>query len=265
MRIVQITDSHILEPGRLWKDRVDTAAALRAAVARVNAHAPDLVVHTGDVTEHGTAEQSAHAADILGGLDAPLRVLPGNHDDRDALRAAFPGHVWEGPGLNFATDAEGLRVVGLDTVDPGETSGRLDAARLAWLAEALAAEKPTLVFAHHPPCALGLPMMDAWPFAGGEALTALLGGRRDVLRIACGHVHAQVDAHAAGTLVSACPALSVAIPVDQRLDGRAGYMLDPGAIRLHDWNAATGRLAVKLVSLAAFEGPVHWDGLPVRD
>jgi 3',5'-cyclic AMP phosphodiesterase CpdA len=264
MRIVQITDSHILEPGLLWKDRVDTAAALRAAVARVNAHAPDLVVHSGDVTEDGTPEQCALAAEILAGLTAPLRVLPGNHDDRAALRAAFPAQVWEGPGLNFALEAEGLRVVGLDTVDPGETAGRLDAARLGWLGEALAGEKPTLVFAHHPPCALGLPMMDAWPFAGGEALAALLAGRRDVLRIACGHVHAQVDAHVAGTLVSSCPALSVQIPVDQRLDGKAGFMLDPGAIRLHDWDRAAGRLAVKLVSLAAFEGPIHWDGLPVE-
>lgn len=263
MRIVQITDSHILEPGLLWKGRVDTAAALRAAVARVNAHAPDLVVHTGDVTEDGTPAQCALAAEILGGLRAPLRVLPGNHDDRDALRAAFPGQPWEGPGLNFVIEVEGLRVLGLDTLDPGQTSGRLDAARLGWLAEALAGERPTLLFAHHPPCALGLPMMDAWPFEGGDALAALLEGRRDVLRIACGHVHAQVDAHFAGTLVSACPALSVAIPVDQRLDGRAGYVLDPGAIRLHDWDETAGRLAVKLVSLAAFEGPIRWDGLPV--
>jgi 3',5'-cyclic AMP phosphodiesterase CpdA len=260
MRIVQITDSHVVDPGALWKGRVDTAAALRAAVARANAHAPDLVVHTGDLTEDGTPAQCALAAEILSDLRAPLRLIPGNHDDRDALRAAFPGQDWTGPGLNQALDAGGLRVLALDTLDPGETAGALDAARLEWLAAALSTEAPTLLFAHHPPCALDLPMMDAWPFRGGEALEAMLSPRRDVLRLACGHVHAQVDRHWAGTLVSACPALSVAIPVDQELGRGTGYVLDPGAIRLHDWRPRTG-LTVKLAPLAPFEGPIPWPGI----
>ncbi len=262
MRIIQITDSHVRGPGLLWKDRVDTAAALRAAVARVNAHAPDLVVHTGDLTEDGTAAETALAAEILAGLAAPLRLIPGNHDDRDALRAAFPGQIWEGPGLNFRLERDGLRVVGVDTVVPGQTGGRLGAEALRWLGAALGGARPTLVFAHHPPCAMGLPMMDHWAFEGSAPLADLLATRRDVLRIACGHVHAQVDAHFAGTVVSSCPALSVAIPVDQRLDGSAGFVLDPGAIRLHDWDPARG-LSVKLVPLADFGAPVRWSGLPV--
>lgn len=256
MRIAQITDSHVTPAGALWKARVDGGALLAQAVSRLNAIGVDMVVHTGDLTDRGDETATARAADILRGLDAPLRVLPGNHDGRDGLRGAFPGQIWApGDFLNAAEDHDGLRVVFLDTAEPGEIAGRLCPARAAWLRGALG-DGPALIFAHHPPCPMGLPFMDGWPFVGTEDVADILRGA-DVLRIATGHVHAAADRHWAGTLVSACPPLNVAIPLDARRDAPLGFLLEPPMIRLHDWDQALG-LRVQTVPLSPGAGPFRW-------
>lgn len=254
MRIAQITDSHLVGPGRLWNEHVDTAAHLRRAVSRLNEIKPDLVIHTGDVADAGDTSAYAEAAEILGMLDAPLRLLPGNHDDRAKLAAAFPAQEWEGaPFLTFAFEAEGLRVIGLDTVIEGDTAGGFCGGRLDALRDALKGERPTVIFAHHPPCPMGLKMMDLFRFHDTEPLRQLLAPRHDVIRYACGHVHADADAHWAGLTVSACPALSIQLPPDQAFEPGAGYMMEPGAIRLHDW--VDGALTVKTATLGQHPGP----------
>ncbi|MFT6772665.1 MAG: Icc protein [Paracoccaceae bacterium] len=256
LRIAQITDSHVTPAGALWKGRVDGGALLARAVSRLNAIGVDLVVHTGDLTDRGDDASTARAAAILSGLEAPLRVLPGNHDDRAALRHHLPGAVpSSGEFLNWAEDHDGLRVIGLDTLWDGETAGRICPARRDWLAGALSGA-PALIFAHHPPCAMGLPFMDGWPLDGSEALAGVLAGRH-VLRIACGHVHCAAERHWAGTLVAACPALNVAIPLDADRTAPLGFMLEPPAIRLHDWDDALG-LRVQTVPLDPAPGPFFW-------
>lgn len=264
MRIAQITDSHLLAPGVLWKGRVEMAEKLAAAVARLNALAPDLVVHTGDLVDGGGEAEYGVAAEILSDLRAPLRLLPGNHDRRERMRAAFPGLDWApGEFLQFAEDGDGLRVIGLDTVEPGRTAGRLCAERLGWLRERLDDDRPALVFLHHPPCPMGLPHMDRFVFEGsGPAAEAIQG--RPVLRLACGHVHAAAERHWAGSLVAACPALGVQIPPAADPAAPLGFTLEPAAIRLHDWSAEFG-LTVKTVPVEAFPGPFPFETDPTAD
>lgn len=256
MRIAQITDSHVTRAGALWKGRVDGGASLALAVSRINAIGVDLVVHTGDLTDRGDADATMRAAAILSGLTAPLRVLPGNHDARAGLRAAFPDQVWApGDFLNAAEDHDGLRIVFLDTLDEGETAGRLCPARADWLSGAIGGG-PALIFAHHPPCAMGLGFMDGWPFVGADVFADILAGA-DVLRIATGHVHAAAERHWAGTLVAACPALNVAIQLGARRDAPLNYVLEPPMIRLHDWDRDLG-LRVQTVPLTPGAGPFFW-------
>lgn len=272
MRIAQITDSHVMAQGVRWKGRVDTGAALRDAVAAVNGFAPDLVVHSGDLVEDGDPAQYEVAVEALSALRAPLRLLPGNHDSRDAMRAAFPDQGWrDGAFLDFIeivapkAGGEALTVVGLDSVVPGKTAGAFTAEAGARLAARLreTQEAPLLVFMHHPPCPMGLPFMDAFPFEGGEELARALAGR-DVLRIACGHVHAEVDRHWSGMLVSAAPAISAHLPIDQppftgaASDPAPVYTIEPLRIRLFDWDGAG--LSVKTVNAEPAQGPFPLSG-----
>src|SRR5215469_10345531 len=77
MLIAQITDLHILPPGRLAFGRVDTAACLARAVARLRTldPRPDVVVATGDLVDAGGAEEYAHLRRLLAPLELPLFVL----------------------------------------------------------------------------------------------------------------------------------------------------------------------------------------------
>src|SRR5271156_2559324 len=103
MLIAQLTDLHIKPPGRLAYGLVDTAAMLRAAVASLLAQRPrpDLVLLTGDLTDAGRPEEYALLRELLAPIECPIYVVPGNHDDRAALRAGFADHAYLPPGDGF--------------------------------------------------------------------------------------------------------------------------------------------------------------------
>ena len=70
---------------------------------------------------------------MLAPLSMPIYLIPGNHDDRAALKAAFPAHKYLNTGgefLHYVAALDGICLIGLDTVVPGEGGGLLCAARL---------------------------------------------------------------------------------------------------------------------------------------
>src|SRR5450631_1899736 len=94
--IAQISDLHIKPPGALAYGRVDTAKALQRCVAAVNAFdpQPDLVVISGDLADTPTPEEYAHLKHLLAPLKLTFAGIPGNHDSREMMRAAFPGAAY---------------------------------------------------------------------------------------------------------------------------------------------------------------------------
>src|ERR1700754_3777841 len=129
--VLQISDTHV---GADWHGR-DPLAALEATVGAAAAIgvAPDAVLLSGDLTDDGGEAEFAAVASLVGRLGAPLHVLPGNHDDRAAMRRAFelPGTGDE--PLLYAVDVGPLRLVVLDGTRPGAESGSLDGGRLQWV------------------------------------------------------------------------------------------------------------------------------------
>src|SRR4051794_7448465 len=108
--IAQISDLHVVAPGHRLAGVIDTPGYARAAIDHLNRldPQPDAVLATGDLVEGGSLAEYQHLRDIVAPLRAPLWLLPGNHDDRSALREAFPdraelagagfiGFVIEGP------------------------------------------------------------------------------------------------------------------------------------------------------------------------
>ena len=92
IRIAQISDLHIKPPGALAYGRVDTARALARCVAALNEFrpTPDFVVISGDLADTPTPEEYEHLKRLLAQLKLPFACIPGNHDSRDMMRAAFP-------------------------------------------------------------------------------------------------------------------------------------------------------------------------------
>jgi 3',5'-cyclic AMP phosphodiesterase CpdA len=260
MILAQVTDTHIKLPGKLAYRRVDTGAHLARAVAALNAlePQPDLVALTGDLVDFGQPEEYAHLRAILAALRAPYLVLPGNHDDRAALRAAFPEHDYLGGSgfIQYATDRGPLRLVALDTVIPGRGDGELCAERLAWLDRTLAgaSHRPTVVMMHHPPFLTGIAHMDEQSLADRDRFAEVIGRHRQVERIICGHLHRSIQCRVAHTVASTCPAPCHQVALDLRADGPSAFVLEPPGFQLHQWIEGTG-LVTHTAVIGEYDGP----------
>jgi 3',5'-cyclic-AMP phosphodiesterase len=245
MLLAQISDLHFLPKGTLAFGAVDTAGCLERAIAHLNAlePAPEAVLISGDLTNDGDAGVWEALTETLGGLQAPVCAVPGNHDGRELMRRAFaPLELFmdEGP-LCFALDLGPLRLIGLDSLIEGEPSGRLGPEQLAWLDRRLsdAPGKPALVALHHPPFRTGIDHMDAMMLEDGAALAEVIGRHPQVERVLCGHVHRAVQCRWAGTIAQICP--NVAHAVQLTLAGApARWVLEPPAVLLHEWRDGRG-------------------------
>jgi len=145
----------------------NTADYLRRTIARLHAlhPRPDVVLATGDLTERGSPHEYRRLRSILGRLEIPHFLIPGNHDDREALRRAFRDHRYLrtfASHASFAIDAWPLRVIGLDSTTPGRSGGFVDDERLGWLDAELQLHprRPTILAMHHPPFRTGVPGLD---------------------------------------------------------------------------------------------------------
>ncbi|MFT4064007.1 phosphodiesterase [Paraburkholderia sp.] len=272
MLLAQISDLHIKRPGVLAYRRVDTAAYLARCVAALNALVPrpDAVIMTGDLVDQGDPQQYAHLKTLLAPLQIPYFLMVGNHDDRDALRAAFPERAelhGGGEFVQYALDVGPLRLIALDSLIPGASGGMLCDARLAWLARQLDAArgKPVVVALHHPPFVSGIGHMDEIRLdqAASDQLAALIGAHPNVERVICGHVHRSMFVRFGGTIASAIPSPAHQVALDLRDDAPSEFVMEPPAYALHRYDPATG-LVTHLAYVDAADGPYPFyddDGL----
>ncbi|MEM6323631.1 MAG: phosphodiesterase [Pseudomonadota bacterium] len=200
-RLVWLSDLHYAVSGPLLGH--DPVLRLRAAIAQINTHHCDAhaCVITGDLAEHGLEAEYRALAQELAALAMPVYAMTGNHDDRRALRAHITLPAQTMPNfVQYAVNVGTARVICLDSVTEGADHGSFCAERLAWLADALAqaGDRPVLVFLHHPPLALGLPMLDPDRLRDSGPLLDLLCARGTVRHLGFGHVHRPVSGSVRG-------------------------------------------------------------------
>src|SRR5207247_5299682 len=196
---------HIVAPGELLYGRVDTADFLARSVAEINRldPLPDVAVITGDLVDHGEPAEYEQLRTLLAPLAMPVFVIPGNHDAREPLRAAFAGdgYLPADGFLQYAIEDYPVRLVALDTLVPGEAGGLLCSERLAWLEHtlALAPARPVLLMMHHPPFLTGIQRVDRDRLQNREALAAVVARYPQVEPLLCGHPHRAIARPLAGT------------------------------------------------------------------
>src|SRR5258708_15475909 len=141
--IAQISDLHIKPPGSLAYGRVDTAAALERCVAALNEFLPrpDFVVISGDLADTPTAEEYEYLKRLLEPLKLPFAGVPGNHDSRELMRAAFPSASY---GFVSGPLNQNIEIGGVGLFLPGLNLNRkphceLEAPTPAWLCMTLGA------------------------------------------------------------------------------------------------------------------------------
>ena len=175
----------------------------------------------------------------------PCYVIPGNHDDRAMIREVFRDRGYlpeEGMFLHYAVDDLELRVVALDTHDPGEEGGLLCPERLAWLDACLARapRQPTLVIMHHPPFDTGIQEFDAIGLAGREAFGEIVSRNSQIQAIACGHLHRDIAISWSDTLVTVSPSTGYQYALELRNGRPLIRTAEPPAARLFLWNPSVG-------------------------
>jgi Icc protein len=233
MKLVQITDIHLFgdRAGCMaeWPGR-PTLQSLSLVLDDILRRVPDLdaLVVSGDVADSGLDEgayvtlrrELEHR-----GLLERTHVIPGNHDRRAPLLAAFPEcectHL-DGDNVgqtgdelveaSFAasvhTEEGEWRLIGLDS---GGTSSAptLSAGQLQLLARELADTrhdgKRTLLFMHHSPVAVGHFFDSPFTDTVLASLESTLHGSRRVEAILAGHNHYECKAEFVGLQVLVSP------------------------------------------------------------
>jgi 3',5'-cyclic-AMP phosphodiesterase len=263
IRIAQISDLHIKPPGQLAYGRVDTAKALERCVAALNAFrpAPDFVVISGDLADTPSAEEYEYLKRLLATLKVPFAAIPGNHDSRDMMRAAFPkaGYAFLSGPLNQNIEIGELDLVLLDSSVPGKPHGELDPPTLQWLDATLASslERPALVFLHHPPFVAGIWHMDSQNLHNAIELADIVKRHPRVQLVATGHVHRATLTMFAGVACTICPAPNHAVDLDLGHLREPSFRIEPPAFHLHSWfsGQAFGHIVAHQVPIGTFDGP----------
>jgi Icc protein len=261
--IAQISDLHIKAPGALAYGRVDTAKALTRCVAALNEFLPrpDLVVISGDLADTPTAEEYDHIKRLLAPLELPWIGIPGNHDSRELMRAAFPEqpYVAASGALDQMCRVAGLDVILLDSSIPGKPHGELAAPTLQWLDATLARSphQPALLFLHHPPFRAGIWHMDRQNLLNAGELAAIVRKHPRVQRVAAGHVHRATLTTFAGVASTICPAPNHAVDLDLGQLREPSFKVEPPAFHLHVWfpGDGFGDVVTHTVPIGQFDGP----------
>jgi 3',5'-cyclic-AMP phosphodiesterase len=217
--LVQLSDLHL----RTGEGQAGPQARLEEAVRAVTAlePRPSAVLLSGDLVDEPSPAAYELVRELLVPLGLPLHAIPGNHDDRDLLRASFgAAHTTPSAPVHFVCDCGQLRVIGCDSTEPGRDSGALGTEELEWLERRLAAEpeRPTLLALHHPPVQTGVRSMDAISLDPDDSgrLEALLDGHPQVLALTCGHVHTTMITAFAGRPLLICPSTNSTVRLDLR-------------------------------------------------
>ncbi|WP_209348481.1 phosphodiesterase [Pontixanthobacter sp. CEM42] len=247
MLIAQMTDIHIgFDPAA--KPEELNRIRFRMTLDRLlnGPNQADMLVLTGDLTDHGDKDSFEKTAELLEACPMPIYSIVGNHDTREGLLHAFPDTPVDADGfIQYAVEQDGLRILFLDSLEEGRHGGAFCEKRAAWLSAELNAhpETPTLIFMHHPPVVSGIGWMDPgadepWMLRFAEAIR----GHDQVRAIHCGHLHRQINATVEGKLLSVTPSVAPLVAMDLRPidpetpDNRDLITTESPTYALHRWD-----------------------------
>lgn len=210
MKIIHISDIHLTVPGEEMGG-LDPHARFEQALADVATHHADAarVIITGDLTHWG--EQAAYEAlqQAIAGLQIPVRMMIGNHDNRRTFLSVFKDHPTDAAGfVNHAETLDGVRFIYLDSVGEQTHAGHFCETRRAWVQNELAGCDRARIFLHHNPMLLNLPAVDKIALVEEDR-----GPFRDLIQdhaakldyIHFGHVHAPIHGCFAGVQFASVP------------------------------------------------------------
>ncbi len=262
MLIAHVSDTHVTAEGEMLAGRIDSPAQLDRVIDTILAldTRPDALLLTGELTDRGEAQAYVVVRRLLDRLPMPVYAIPGNHDRREPMRAAFADCAWmpatPGSRLCSRIDVGPYAVIALDSLVEGSDYGELGAEQLDWLRDQLrdVMGQPALVMVHHPPVNSGIAVMDAMKLVDAGAFGALIAAHANVERILCGHLHRSMHLRWRGSMISV-PVSSVE-QLHLAFDPGAplGTVAEPPGFLLHYLDPTDGLIS-HAVPVGAFGSP----------
>ncbi|MFN0197081.1 MAG: phosphodiesterase, partial [Planctomycetaceae bacterium] len=158
-------------------------------------HADALII-TGDLAHDERHETYQRLRERLGSWVPRVRLLPGNHDLREAIATVFPEFILPGrQTIGFELQLDHWQLLGLDSQVTGKSHGWIDDEQLSWLNRKLADDptRPTMIFLHHPPVEVQSVWLDAIRLQNGDALREMLRDQPHVRSLFFGHIHQEFE------------------------------------------------------------------------
>jgi Icc protein len=208
LRLLQITDSHILPDPEARFYGIDSAASLRTVIDHASRGRFDLVLFTGDLAQEPAPQSYRRLAELCAGLPAPCYWLPGNHDAPPLARSLLN----ETPLLHEPVIRKGRwLIVCLDSTVPGSAGGSLSEEQLGLLERALSGHPSlhTLVALHHHPVPSGSAWMDTMILDNAGEFFAVLRRHPQVRAVLHGHTHQVSDVEIEGKRVLGTPSTCI--------------------------------------------------------
>lgn len=190
MRVIQLTDLHLVGSPRGRVRGVAVHAAIARALRAAETLSPDYYVLSGDLADDGKPASYEVLGKLLGDAAKRTLFLPGNHDSPTRLRMSL-GASFGAPGrVGFSIRAGGWHLLGVDTKVSRRVLGTIGKGQLDWLREELASSnEPAILFLHHPPIRLGTHWLDPSRLTDADALAAVSRAHPRLRVVACGHAH----------------------------------------------------------------------------
>lgn len=215
--ILQLTDLHLFADPAARLRGVPPNECLLDVLEQIQSSKldPDLVVVSGDLAHDEQRATYRMLRSLLASWADRLVVIPGNHDDRDAIRASFLEQFFQNtcpePFVTFSRKIGDWVILGLDTHDPGEVCGRMREDQLAWMDDQMRrhGQSPCMLFLHHPPVSIGCPWLDRLGLSEPEPLIERIGRYDQIAAVVAGHVHQEYTGDVAGRTFLTTPSTAM--------------------------------------------------------
>ena len=251
MLIAQISDTHICQPDPSKPHTLERITALKSFVAHIGGmeEKPDLILHTGDVSQDGKPEEYETVKSMMDALGMPVFFALGNRDQGANLVEGLKGlggTKLVGGFLIYSIEGFPVRFIAMDTQNRESRIGTTCSVRLGILEELLKEQPdtPTALFMHHPPFEVPT---SKYPFqfddpSLADAFLQLVARHEQVVHLFCGHMHRQFSVELETCSASVTPPLSP----DNRLGEYEADWKERPLFQLHRWNPDTLRFETRL-------------------
>lgn len=193
IRILQVTDSHLLKNGSDHFLGLNVSSSFKAVINEVKKdvknNSTDLIILSGDLSHDHSCESYQHIVNEISTLPCKVTYVPGNHD-----RAVVAEKILTTSSnffLNKRVDFKHWQIILLNSYYHGHVSGYLDDLELSFLKRSLEEKIPQykMIVLHHHIMPSERFWLDKTITKNKDEFLSRIKGYDHVRLVVCGHTH----------------------------------------------------------------------------